>query len=51
MSATFADFEHLLRYRTIKFADFVCPAFREKVPDLMLGCCVFVLTEGRRQDT
>ncbi|KAF6170326.1 hypothetical protein GIB67_043016, partial [Kingdonia uniflora] len=41
-----ADFKHLLQYKTIKFADFVDPEFREKVTELLLGCCVIVLNKG-----
>ncbi|XP_068637636.1 uncharacterized protein [Aristolochia californica] len=46
LSASFADFEHLLKYRTIKFADFVDPSFGEKASKLMLGCCIVVLNQG-----
>lgn len=46
LSASFPDFEHLLRYRTIKFADFVDAAFGEKASNLLLGCCVVVLNTG-----
>ncbi|KAL5992529.1 hypothetical protein ACLOJK_013448 [Asimina triloba] len=46
LSASFADFEHLLRYRTIKFADFVDATFGEKASKLILGCCVVVLNQG-----
>ncbi|KAG9451475.1 hypothetical protein H6P81_011440 [Aristolochia fimbriata] len=46
LSAAFADFEHLLKYRTIKFADFVDPSFGEKASKLLLGCCVVALNQG-----
>ncbi|KAJ4714480.1 tRNA (Cytosine(34)-C(5))-methyltransferase [Melia azedarach] len=40
------DFKHLLQYKTIKFADFVDAEFREKASNLMMGCCVMVLSKG-----
>ncbi|KAH6757363.1 S-adenosyl-L-methionine-dependent methyltransferases superfamily protein, partial [Perilla frutescens var. hirtella] len=41
------DFKHLLKYKSIKFPDFVDPCFREKASELILGCCVVILrTEG-----
>ncbi|XP_058087072.1 uncharacterized protein LOC131234303 isoform X2 [Magnolia sinica] len=46
LSVSYADFEHLLRYRIIKFADFVDAAFGEKASKLMLGCCIVVLNTG-----
>ncbi|RWR92447.1 tRNA cytosine34-C5-methyltransferase-like protein [Cinnamomum micranthum f. kanehirae] len=46
LSASFVDFEHLLRYRTIKFADFVDATLGEKASKLILGCCVVVLNKG-----
>lgn len=48
LSASMADFRHLLQYRTIKFADFVEPGFGKKVEELMLGCCVVILGEGKQ---
>ncbi|KAK5843400.1 hypothetical protein PVK06_005856 [Gossypium arboreum] len=42
-----ADFKHLLQYKSIKFADFVDADFGQKAADLMLGCCVIVLREGK----
>lgn len=46
LCASLADFQHLLQYRTIKFADFVDPGFGDKASSLMLGCCVIILKEG-----
>ncbi|XP_038990154.1 RNA cytosine-C(5)-methyltransferase NSUN2-like isoform X2 [Phoenix dactylifera] len=43
--ASFVDFQHLLQYRTVKFADFVDASFGEKASNLMSGCCVVVLNE------
>ncbi|XP_057431487.1 uncharacterized protein LOC130724305 isoform X2 [Lotus japonicus] len=40
------DFEHLLQYKTVKFADFVNAKFGERVANLMPGCCLVVLGEG-----
>ncbi|KAH6822591.1 S-adenosyl-L-methionine-dependent methyltransferases superfamily protein [Perilla frutescens var. hirtella] len=41
------DFKHLLKYKSIKFPDFVDPSFREAASELILGCCVVILrTEG-----
>ncbi|KAK2997703.1 hypothetical protein RJ639_026583, partial [Escallonia herrerae] len=40
------DFKHLLKYKTIKFADFVDAEFGERASKLMLGCCVVVLNKG-----
>jgi multisite-specific tRNA:(cytosine-C5)-methyltransferase len=40
------DFKHLLQYKTIKFADFVDAEFGQKASNLMLGCCVIVLSKG-----
>ncbi|XP_020255770.1 tRNA (cytosine(34)-C(5))-methyltransferase isoform X2 [Asparagus officinalis] len=47
LSASLADFRHLLQYRTIKFADFVDAKFGEKASELMPGCCVVILGEGK----
>ncbi|RZR99145.1 hypothetical protein BHM03_00028637, partial [Ensete ventricosum] len=46
LCASLADFQHLLQYRTIKFADFVDAGFGDKASILMLGCCVIILKEG-----
>ncbi|XP_038990155.1 RNA cytosine-C(5)-methyltransferase NSUN2-like isoform X3 [Phoenix dactylifera] len=46
--ASFVDFQHLLQYRTVKFADFVDASFGEKASNLMSGCCVVVLNEGNQ---
>lgn len=46
LSASLVDFDHLLRYRTIKFTDFVDSTFGEKASNLMLGCCVVVMNKG-----
>ncbi|KAL3845150.1 hypothetical protein ACJIZ3_002553 [Penstemon smallii] len=43
--ASAVDFKHLLQYKSIKFPDFVDPEFREKASNLMLGCCVVVLSK------
>ncbi|KAI3975356.1 hypothetical protein MKX01_022118 [Papaver californicum] len=44
LRASLADFKHLLQYRSIKFADFVDPQFREKASSqIKLGCCIVVL--------
>jgi multisite-specific tRNA:(cytosine-C5)-methyltransferase len=40
------DFKHLLQYKTIKFADFVDAEFGQKASNLMMGCCVIVLSKG-----
>ncbi|KAJ3676926.1 hypothetical protein LUZ60_002650 [Juncus effusus] len=40
------DFEHLLKYRVVKFADFVDVALGEQASALLPGCCVVVLREG-----
>ncbi|CAH2061519.1 unnamed protein product, partial [Thlaspi arvense] len=41
-----ADFKHLLQYKSIKFPDFVNPQLGQKAIDLVLGCCVVILTDG-----
>ncbi|XP_065048712.1 multisite-specific tRNA:(cytosine-C(5))-methyltransferase-like isoform X3 [Musa acuminata AAA Group] len=46
LCASLADFQHLLQYRTIKFADFVDAGFGDKVSSLISGCCVIILKEG-----
>ncbi|XP_064974001.1 uncharacterized protein LOC135584442 isoform X1 [Musa acuminata AAA Group] len=48
LCASLADFQHLLQYRTIKFADFVDAGFGDKVSSLISGCCVIILKEGDR---
>lgn len=40
------DFKHLLKYKCIKFPDFVDPSLREKAAELILGCCVVILRAG-----
>lgn len=40
------DFKHLLKYKSIKFPDFVDPSLREKAAELILGCCVVILRAG-----
>ncbi|XP_057783832.1 multisite-specific tRNA:(cytosine-C(5))-methyltransferase-like [Salvia miltiorrhiza] len=37
------DFKHLLKYKSIKFPDFVDASLREKAAELILGCCVVIL--------
>jgi multisite-specific tRNA:(cytosine-C5)-methyltransferase len=46
--ASAIDFQHLLHYRTIKFPDFVDAKFGEEASNLLPGCCVVVLREGKR---
>ncbi|KAG2716682.1 hypothetical protein I3760_03G138900 [Carya illinoinensis] len=46
--ASLVDFKHLLQYKTIKFADFVDSEFGQKATNLMLGCCIIVLSKGSR---
>ncbi|ESQ46146.1 hypothetical protein EUTSA_v10000050mg [Eutrema salsugineum] len=41
-----ADFKHLLEYKSIKFPDFVNPQLGQKAIDLVLGCCVVILSDG-----
>ncbi|CAL9127234.1 unnamed protein product [Musa textilis] len=48
LCASLADFQHLLQYRTIKFADFVDAGFGDRASNLMSGCCVIILKEGNR---
>ncbi|KAJ3707327.1 hypothetical protein LUZ61_011032 [Rhynchospora tenuis] len=44
--APFSDFEHLLKYRAVKFVDFVDSTLGEKASSLLPGCCVVVLHQG-----
>ncbi|XP_074588681.1 uncharacterized protein LOC141844544 [Curcuma longa] len=45
--APLADFQLLLKNRTVKFTDFVDASFSEKASSLMMpGCCVLCLDEG-----
>ncbi|CAL9774224.1 unnamed protein product [Musa acuminata subsp. burmannicoides] len=48
LCASLADFQHLLQYRTIKFADFVDAGFGDKASSLISGCCIIILKEGDR---
>ncbi|CAI9109523.1 OLC1v1009357C1 [Oldenlandia corymbosa var. corymbosa] len=41
------DFNHLLQYKSIKFADFTDAEFRNKASELSLGCCIVVLNKGK----
>ncbi|CAN8283891.1 unnamed protein product [Cochlearia groenlandica] len=41
-----ADFKHLLQYKSIKFPDFVNPKLGQKAIDLVLGCCIVILSDG-----
>ncbi|KAJ0233415.1 S-adenosyl-L-methionine-dependent methyltransferases superfamily protein [Hirschfeldia incana] len=41
-----ADFKHLLEYKSIKFPDFVNKQLGQKAVDLVLGCCVVILSDG-----
>ena len=41
-----ADFKHLLEYKSIKFPDFVNKQLGQKAIDLVLGCCVVILSDG-----
>ncbi|KAF3331202.1 tRNA (cytosine(34)-C(5))-methyltransferase-like protein [Carex littledalei] len=43
--ASFSDFEHLLKYRAVKFVDFVDSTLAEKASALLPGCCVVVLRQ------
>ncbi|XP_077213231.1 uncharacterized protein LOC143848230 [Tasmannia lanceolata] len=45
LSASIVDFEHLLRYRHIKFGDFCDSSLSEKASNLLLGCCVVLLNK------
>lgn len=45
--AALVDFQHLLQYRNIKFADFVDAEFAEKASNLLSGCCVVVLKKEK----
>lgn len=40
------DFEHLLKYKSIKLQDFVNPEFAEKATKILLGCCAVILSRG-----
>uniref|UniRef100_A0ACD5Y7R7 Uncharacterized protein n=1 Tax=Avena sativa TaxID=4498 RepID=A0ACD5Y7R7_AVESA len=42
------DFQQLLQYRTINFANFADARFGEEASSLMPGCCVVVLCEGHQ---
>ncbi|KAG6518801.1 hypothetical protein ZIOFF_022282 [Zingiber officinale] len=44
--APLADFQLLLKHRTVKFTDFVDASFSERASSLMPGCCVLCLNEG-----
>ena len=41
-----ADFKHLLEHKSIRFPDFVNPQLSQKATDLVLGCCVVILSDG-----
>ncbi|KAM7276664.1 hypothetical protein ACFE04_018530 [Oxalis oulophora] len=43
--ATLTDFQNLLQYKSIKFANFADPEFGEKASNLEMGCCVVVLKQ------
>lgn len=45
--APLADFQLLLKHRTVKFVDLVDASFSEKASSLMPGCCVLCLNEGK----
>ncbi|CAL1385339.1 unnamed protein product [Linum trigynum] len=49
LNASPVDFIHILKYKTIKFRDFVDAAFGEKASKLMMGCCVIVLKKDDGQ--
>ncbi|CAL1352881.1 unnamed protein product [Linum trigynum] len=51
LNATAVDFIHILKYKTIKFHDFVGAGFGEKASKLMMGCCVIVLKKDYDQDS
>lgn len=40
------DFEHLLKYKSIKLQDLVDPDLAEKATQLLLGCCAVILNRG-----
>jgi hypothetical protein len=44
--APVADFERLLKYRAVKFVDFVDSKLGDKASALLPGCCVVVLHQG-----
>ncbi|XP_073010109.1 uncharacterized protein [Typha latifolia] len=46
LCASLVDFQHLLQYRVVKFADFVDAKLGEEASNLMPGCCVVMLREG-----
>uniref|UniRef100_A0A1D1ZIH6 tRNA (Cytosine(34)-C(5))-methyltransferase n=2 Tax=Anthurium amnicola TaxID=1678845 RepID=A0A1D1ZIH6_9ARAE len=46
LSASLTDFHNLLKYRNIKFSEFVDADFGQKASNLLLGCCVIVLNKG-----
>ncbi|CAA6665001.1 unnamed protein product [Spirodela intermedia] len=45
--ASLADFENLLKYRNIKFSEFIDVYFGQKASNLAFGCCVVVLNKGK----
>ncbi|XP_050371787.1 uncharacterized protein LOC126789672 [Argentina anserina] len=45
LHASPVDFKHILQYKSIKFSDFVDAEFGAKASNLMLGCCVLVLSK------
>ncbi|CAA7401641.1 unnamed protein product [Spirodela intermedia] len=46
LHASLADFENLLKYRNIKFSEFIDVYFGQKASNLAFGCCVVVLNKG-----
>ncbi|KAK4366980.1 hypothetical protein RND71_014860 [Anisodus tanguticus] len=46
--ASTADFKHLLQYKSIKFGDLVDAEFGEKASQLLMGCCVVVLSKENK---
>lgn len=46
LHASIVDFNHLLKYKSIKFADFVDAEFGKKASELLLGCCVVILNKA-----
>ncbi|KAJ4758815.1 S-adenosyl-L-methionine-dependent methyltransferases superfamily protein [Rhynchospora pubera] len=49
--APFSDFEHLLKYRAVKFVDFVDSTLGQKASALLPGCCVVVLHQVGNNST
>ncbi|MQL73193.1 hypothetical protein Taro_005539, partial [Colocasia esculenta] len=46
LCASLTDFRNILKYRNIKFSEFVDADFGQRASNLLLGCCVVVLNTG-----